>query len=158
MKIFKVIAWLYNKNKYYMIKKVLHKKGWDTDTNPAHIEPPQIPSIKETYTVVSDGYYVKLKLHRDPTYITSDLYDFSMSLFDHGKPEEFLLFVRNSRMTLSATVMLDTYAKVQYIHTLVRGEALCQFDLLSADMEDTNTSLTVDCLLKGLGWYFFPVN
>ena len=70
-----------------MIKKVLHKKEWDTDTNPAHIEPPQIPSIKETYTVVSDGYYVKLKLHKYPPSSTLYLYEFRMSLFDHGKPE-----------------------------------------------------------------------
>ena len=51
-----------------------------------------------------------------------------MSLFDHGKPEEFLLFVHNFNMTLVATGMQETNAKVQYLCTIVCGEALCQFD------------------------------
>ena len=37
---------------------------------------------------------------------------------------------------------------------LFRGEALRQFGLLSADVENTDTSLNVDYLLKGLAWYF----
>ena len=31
---------------------------------------------------------------------TSDPYEFNMSLFDHGEPEEFLLFIRNFNITL----------------------------------------------------------
>ena len=49
-------------------------------------------------------------------------------------------------------------AKDQYLHTLFRGEALCQFDLLPADVENTDTSLTVDDLIKGLAWFFLPMN
>ena len=55
----------------------------------AHVEPLQIILIKETYNGKSDKYFVKLKLCRDPKSITSDLYEFRMSLFDNGKPEEF---------------------------------------------------------------------
>ena len=69
-----------------MTKNVYHKKGWGTDTNLAHVEPPPIPLVKETPTVKSDGYYVKLKLRRDPMSSMSDLYEFMMSLFDHGEP------------------------------------------------------------------------
>ena len=61
----------------------------------------------------SDGDYVKLKLRRDPTSSTSDLYEFMMSLFDHCEPEEFLLFVRNLQMTLAdmgTLVLLSLYA------------------------------------------------
>ena len=67
------------------MKKISHKKGWGMETNTAHVEPPKIPLIKETYTGKSYGDYVKLKLRRDPTSSTSDLYEFMMSLFDHGK-------------------------------------------------------------------------
>ena len=81
-----------------------------------------------------------------------------MSLFDHGNPEEFLLFVWYFKMTLATTVTLETEAKVQYFRTLVHREALRQFYLLSADVENTDTSLNLDCLLKGLAWYYFPVN
>ena len=78
---------------------------------------------------------VKLKLRRDPMSTTSELYEFMMFLFDNGDLEEFLLFVCNFNMTLVASGTLDTDAKIQYLCTLVRGEALHQFDLLSADME-----------------------
>ena len=74
-------------------EECFYKKVSDTDTNPARAEPPPIPLVKENSTGESDWDYVKLNLHKDPTYSTSDLYDFRMSLFDHGEPEEFLLFV-----------------------------------------------------------------
>ena len=54
-------------------------------------------------------------------------------------------------MTLAVTGMLEMEAKVWYLCTLVRGEALHQFDLLYSDVENMDTSLTVDCLLNGLG-------
>ena len=57
-----------------------------------------------------------------------------MSLFDNGDPEEFLLFVRNFNMTLAASGALEAGAKIQYLRTLVRREALHQFDSFSADV------------------------
>ena len=57
----------------------------------------------------------------------SDLYEFKIDLFDKGDLEELLLLVRNFNMTLAASGTLETGAKVQYICTLVRGEALRQF-------------------------------
>ena len=116
------------------MKNVLHKTVWCTDINPAHVEPPTIPLIKETPTGNSYGDYVKLKLCRDPTSSTLDLYGFRMSLFDHGDPGEFLLFVRNFKMTLASTGTLDMNVKVQYIFTLVRGKVLHQFYLLYYDV------------------------
>ena len=61
-------------------------------------------------------------------------------------------------MTLAATGTLVMDAKVQYLCTLFRGEALRKFYFLSTNVKNTDTSLTVDYLLKGLGWYFFHVN
>ena len=45
--------------------------------------------IKENHNGKSDKYFVKLKLHRDTTSSTSDLYEFKISLFDNGEPKEF---------------------------------------------------------------------
>ena len=47
--------------------------------------------------------------------------------------------------------------KIQYLRTLVRGEALRHFYVLSADVENTET-LNLDYYIKGLALYFFPVN
>ena len=68
------------------------------------------------------------------------------------------MFVQNLDMTFSATGVQDTDAKIQYLCTLVNGEALRRFDLLSDDIENTDTSLSVDYLIKALALYFPPVN
>ena len=87
-----------------------------------HVETPPIPLIKEKHNGNSDKYFVKLKLCRVPTSPTSDLYEFKISLFDNGEPEEFLLFVRNFNMTLAASGTLEAGTKYQYLCTLFRGE------------------------------------
>ena len=72
------------------MKNVFHKKVWVTNDNQSHEEPPPIPLMKEITTGKSDGDYDKLKLRRDPTSSTLDLYEFRMSLFDHGDPDEVI--------------------------------------------------------------------
>ena len=119
------------------MKNIFHNKVWGEDTNPVHVEPPSIPLVKSTSTSKSDGNHVKLNLRRDTTSSTSDLYEFRMSLFDHGEPYEFLFFVRYFKMTLAAIIMLETGAKVQYLCPLVHEEALPQFELLSSNMRNT---------------------
>ena len=57
----------------------------------------------------------------------SDLNEFRIYLFEHGKLEEFILFVMNFKMTLADTGTLVNDAKGPYLHTLVCGEVLRQF-------------------------------
>ena len=78
-----------------------------------HVDPPPIPRIKEKHDGKSDKYFVKLKLCRDPTLSTLDLYELKSSLFYNGETEEFLLSVRNFNMTLAASEMLEAGAKYQ---------------------------------------------
>ena len=52
---------------------------------------------------------------------------------------------------------MEMEAKVQYLHRLVREEALHQFDLPSYEVEIMDTYLTVDYLLQGLAWCFTSV-
>ena len=80
-----------------------------------------------------------------------------MFLFDNGELEEFLLFVCNFNMTLTASGTLEAGAKYQCLCGLVRGEVLRQFDSFYADVEGTET-LNVDYIIRGLAQYFFPVN
>ena len=138
------------------MNNVWSKKVWITGTALPHVEPPSIPLIQETHNGNSDKDFVKLKLCRDPTLSTLDLYDFKIYLFDNGDPEEFLLFVRNLNMTLAASGTLEVGTKYQYLQTLVHGEALCQFKLLSAEVEITQT-LNIEDIIKGLSQYFPPV-
>ena len=68
------------------MRNVLQKKGCNSETKLAHVEPPLIPLIKKTYNGKSDRDFVKLKFRRDPTSSMADLYEFKMSLFVNGKP------------------------------------------------------------------------
>ena len=67
------------------------------------------------------------------------------------------MFVRNFNMTLAASGTLEAGAKFQYLRTFVRGKDLHQFDFSSADVEITKT-LDVDYIIRGLVYYFPPVN
>ena len=57
-----------------------------------------------------------------------------MASFDNREPEEFLLFVQNFQMMLEASGGLSDSAKIQYLSTLLRGEALRQLDMLSIEV------------------------
>ena len=103
MKICKEIVWQRRTLQERNMKNVLHKRGWNLGTNPAHVEPTPILLTKETYNGKSEKDYVKLKLRRDHTSSTMDLYEFNISLFDQGEPEELLLFIRNFNMTFLET-------------------------------------------------------
>ena len=122
-----------------------------------YVERLTIPLIQENHDGKSEKDFVKLKLRRDPTLPTSDLYEFKMSLFENSESEEFLLFVKSFNMTLTQSGALQADAKYQYLRTLVREEVLRQFDLLSADVEGTET-LNIDYIIMGLALYFPPVN
>ena len=93
------------------MKNISYKKGWILGTNPAHVEPPLIPLIKEIFTGKSDEDFFKLKVCIYPLSSMSNLYEFKMSLFYHGDPEELLLSVWNFNMNLSATGMQEKDAK-----------------------------------------------
>ena len=129
----------------------------ELEKNSAHVEPPPIPLIKEPCHGKSDKDFVNLNFCRDPTSILLYLFEFRMSLFDHDKPEKFLLFVKNFNTTLPEIGTLNMDAKIQYLCTLVYGEALRYFDLLSADMGNTET-LKLDYYIKGLELYYPLVN
>ena len=60
-------------------------------------------------------------------------------------------------MTLVASCMFNTGANIQYLHMLVRGEALRQFDMLSAEVRSA-TSENLTFIILGFCAYFFPVN
>ena len=129
------------------MKKNSRKEGWRSGIHLAHVESLPIALTKEMCNGKSDEYFVKLNFCRDPTSSTLDLYEFKMSLFDHGEPEEFLL------LTLVVTGMQEMDSKLWYICALGRGQALHQFDLLSPDVENIQT-LNADYYIKGLALYF----
>ena len=62
---------------------------------------------------------------------------------------KIFLFAHNFKITLEVSGTLQDAAKIQYLGTLVCGEALRQFDMLSADFE-SSTPL----ILEAIFWYW----
>ena len=87
----------------------------------------------------------------------ADLYELKMALFDNGKLEKFLLFIDNSNMTNEASGTFVASTNIQYLHTLIHGEALHQFNTLS-DERLITTSENLKSIIFALGTYFFPAN
>ena len=139
------------------MKNVSHKKKWIEVTVQVHMDTPLITLIKSNNNDKPDKCSVIIKLRRDKTSEKSNLYKFNLSLFDNYEPEEFLFFTRNFNMTLEASGKILSGAKIKYLLNLVRVEALCQYDTLSAETGiATPENLTSNIL--GLGTYFLPVN
>ena len=103
------------------MKNVSHKKKWNSGVVNLHVEPPPIPLIKRKHNDNLEKDVVNIKLCRYPTSERLDLYEFKIFLFKNGNLEEFLLCVSNFNITLKASGMIDTGAKVQYICKLVNG-------------------------------------
>ena len=115
------------------------------------------PTNKSKNDEKLDSNFVKIKLRMDPTSENSDLYELKTTLFDNGNPEEFLLFIQNSKMTLKASGTHKYVVNIQYLCTLVSRKALHQFYALSAEVESSILETLLSIIL-GLGMYFFPVN
>ena len=62
---------------------------------------------------------------------------------------KIVLFAHNFKRTLESSGPLQDDSKIQYLSALVCGEALRQFDMLSADVE-IGTPLTLDNIILRL--------
>ena len=78
------------------MKNVSNKKTWNSGMTQAHVGPPPAPLNKTNNYHKSEKYYVKIKLRRDPTSSTSDLYELKTALFDNGEPEDFCCSCKTS--------------------------------------------------------------
>ena len=57
-------------------------------------------------------------------------------------------------MTLGLSGMLKAGVNIKYLYELVHGEALRQFDALTADVEGS-TPVILEYIILGLGTYFY---
>ena len=75
-----------------------------------------------------------------------------MDLFGNRETEDFLLLISDFNITLEASGTLKYGAKIQYLRTLLCGEALRQFDTLSAEVGSAAPEKLTSIIL-GLGAY-----
>ena len=104
-----------------MTKNVLHKKIWRTGAVKIQLEPSLILIIKQNNDKKLETYSVKVKLRKDSTSETSNLYRFKMTMFDNGEPKELLLFERKFHAMTEALGIITANANLQYIQNLLHG-------------------------------------
>ena len=80
-----------------------------------------------------------------------------MDFFDNGEPKKFFLLVQHFKMTIEASGTLIVNAKLQYLHRLLRGETLRQFDTVCFQV-GILTPTYLNRVILGLGAYFPPTN
>ena len=64
-----------------------------------------------------------------------------MSTFEDGQPEEFLALLRNFKISIDVTGMTTDSGRVNYLHTMLRGTRLRDFDELALAGNLTNNHL-----------------
>ena len=136
------------------MKNFSHTNIWCTGSVQIHVDPPPITLIKSKNYMKKEKDSVKIISFR--SYVGKSRHVWIKNgLFDKDKLKDLLLFMRNFKITLDASGPLSENAKLQYLHTIIHGEAQYQFDTFCAQvgcmaMEHLNQ------VILGLGTYFPP--
>ena len=80
-----------------------------------------------------------------------------MTFFENRKPEDLPLFVRYFRNNIKATGATPASDRVHYLHTLLSGDSLHEFEILLEHIGCT-TNRNLALVIFGLGTYLFPIN
>ena len=76
------------------------------------MDPPPITLIRINNDDKYYKYFVKIELCRDTTSENLDFYEFKMALFGNGDSEEFCCSFITLTLTITASVTLETGAKI----------------------------------------------
>ena len=134
------------------MNNVSHKNIWHTGAK-KNVEPPPFRLIKSKNDTKSEKDQVKIKMHRDLRLEHLNMYEFNMTLFENGEPEETLLFVHHFNMLLNAYGMLSASSKLHYICNILHIGAIYQFDDLCIQIGSTAMA-HLNQVILGLGTNF----
>ena len=73
---------------------------------------------------------------------TSETYKLKMTTFENEQPEDFLMLMNNFKTAIEGTGTISVAGRINYLHTMLRGEALKEFDkFVSQNNGTTNAHL-----------------
>ena len=87
----------------------------------------------------------------------SETYNINMSTFKDVQPEEFLVLLKNFRIAIYGTGTTSPLGKINYLHTMLSGEALREFNGLPSQNSGTENS-NLNHIKEGLLGYLAPIN
>ena len=104
---------------------------------------------------VEEFNIIKIKMRRYPESSTSETYELKDPTFENDKPEEFLYIMKDSKTATDRTGTTFTTRKIQFLHTILRGESLREFDVLERQV-GSKTNGNLKLIKEGLLGYFTP--
>ena len=135
------------------ITNIRNNKWINADVQ-AQIKPPPTPLIKVTNGNTEETNINKIKMCIYPASATSETYELKAQTFKNGKPEEFLQMTKEFKTDVDGTGTTFVTGKIQFLRTMLRGEALREFDVITGQVGSTNNThlKTKECLFSS----FFP--
>ena len=76
-------------------------------------------------------------------------------MFEHDQPEELLAIMKNFKRAVDGTETTPEALNINYLPTLLRGEAIQEFDKLEIQNTGTNNA-HLNLIQEGLLGYFPP--
>ena len=89
----------------------------------AWIKPPPITLVKREPDEFNNYDIINIKMRRNPSDASSEMYELKIVTFDHKQPEELLQLVKNFKREVDETGTTTESEKINYLLTLLRGEA-----------------------------------
>ena len=76
-------------------------------------------------------------MRQDPASDTSKTYKLKVPTFKNGKPEEFLQMMKAFNTATDGTGTTSATGKIYFLHSMLHGEALREFDILADQVGKT---------------------
>ena len=121
----------------------------------AHINPLTIPFIRKVTEKVRDWNNISIRMRQNPVLATSKIYELKFPTFKNGKPEYFLQMMKDFKTATDGTGTMSATVKTNFLRTMLRGEALREFNALAYQVGST-TKDHLKLIKEVLHRYFFP--
>ena len=88
------------------------------------IELLQIPCVRPKEVQEKVCEIIKVNMRCNPASVVSETYEFKMTIFENGSPEEILQFLTNVKKSIKETVTTAVLERINFIRTLLCGKDL----------------------------------
>ena len=79
-------------------------------------------------------------MRRNSESVGSETYEFKITIFENGAPEELLQFLTNGNKAIKVTGAMTAAVRINFLRTLLRVEALQEFDILASQNNGTTNA------------------
>ena len=119
----------------------------------AWIKPPPITLVKREPDEFNNYDIINIKMRRNPSDASSEMYELKIVTFDHKQPEELLQLVKNFKREVDETGTTTESEKINYLLTLLRGEA----GLMKYPVRTLEQTLPIWSSSRGFTQLFFSI-